>query len=523
MKRKKTIRILGMALALLTFLSACGDGGAPTQDKLSSETRDDIIMALNAEPSSLDPNTTWDTVSAVPQQAIFETLIAEKNGDSLTLEPQLATSWEISEDGMQVKFQLREGVKFHNGDTMTADDVVFSINRAIECSTTAILTSTMDHMEKTGEYEVVLHMKSPYLPILKCMTMATMSIVSKKAVEECEANGIDFARNPVGTNAYKFVSWDSGERITLERFDDYWRDPAPCSKFVFRIITDSTTGGIALENGEIDILYSPARSDMEHLSSLPHVTWDSIAGSGYSFVFFNCTQPDSPFANKLVRRAVAHALKKDDIMISAVEGLGTLIECPLSPSIAGYDEDFHFWPYDVEEAKRLMAEAGYPNGFSCTMKVNQQAIYAKAAEAIQAQLRMIGIDLKIETMERGAFLSDVWNGMNYEITTYLANCSVQDADFELYRRYHSSKIGNAANITGLTSPMIDSIVERARVSTDQEERNDLYSQVFDWVKDECQIIPMYTADMNLAFNSNLQNVYAHPVNKYFAYYYSWSN
>lgn len=518
MKRSKLLRMMCALLGLIMVLGGCG-ASKPTET--APQKRDDIIMALNAEPTGLDPNITWDTCTAVVQQAIYETLIAEKNGESQTLEPMLAESWEISEDGMQVSFKIREGVKFHNGETMTAEDVAFSINRAIESKVASVVTSTMDHMEIVDDYNVVLHMKQPYLPVLNCMTMASMSIVSKKAFEECEASGTDFARNPCGTNAYKFVNWESGDRITLERFDSYWRDPAPCSKFVFRIITDSTTGGIALENGEIDILYSPARGDKKHLSSLENVTWDSIAGAGYCFVFFNTTDENSPFSNKLVRQAVAHAIKKQDVMISAVEGLGTLIECPLSPSLPGYNHEFKFWPYDVEKAKALLAEAGYPNGFTCTMAVNQQAIYSKAAEALQAQLRVIGIELQLETMERGAFLSDVWNGMNYSISTYLANASVQDADFEIYRRYHSSKIGNAANITGLTNPEIDGYVERARLSTNQEERNELYSKVFEWVKDECQIIPMYTADMNLAFNSNLQNVYAHPVNKYFAYNYSW--
>mgnify|MGYP004524873049 CR=1 FL=1 len=519
MKVRKLSRALCLLLTVL-MLSGCG---SKEISQPTAQTRDDIIMALNAEPSGLDPNMTWDTVTAVAQTAIYETLIAEKNGDSSVLEPMLAESWEISEDGLEITFHLRQGVKFHNGETMTSEDVAFSFNRAIESPKTSVVTSAMDYMEAVDEYTAVLHMKHAYLPILNCLTMATLSVVSKKAVEDCEANGIDFARNPCGTNAYKFVSWDSGEKITLERFDDYWRDPAPVSKFTFRIITDSTTGGFALENGEIDILYAPSRSDAAHLSNLPGITWDSIPGAGFSFVFFNTTDESSPFANKLVRQAVAHALGKEDIMISAVEGLGTLIECPLAPSIEGYDESFKFWEYDLDTAKELLTQAGYPNGFKCSMKVNQQAIYTKAAEAIQGQLREIGIEMEIETMERGAYLSDVFGDMNYTISTSLSNASVPDADFELYRRYHSGTIGHSMNITGSVNSEVDEWLTQARYSLDQDERNELYSKVFEWVKDECQCIPMYTANMNLAFNSDLRNVYAHPVNKYFAYYYSWAD
>ena len=341
-------------------------------------------------------------------------------------------------------------------------------------------------------------------------------------MEECAAKGIDFARNPCGTNAYQFVEWKSGEKIELKRFKDYWRASAPCEKFTFKIITDSTTGGIALEKGEIDILYAPSRSDKPNLSALPGIKWDGIAGAGFSFVGFNCLNKNSPFYDVRVRQAVAHAIKKQDVMTVAVNGLGRLIECPLSPMIAGYDTTFKFWEYDVEKAKKLLAEAGYPNGFSCTMKINQQAIYKKAAEALQAQIRVIGIDMKIELMERGAFLRDVMGKMDYALTTSLSNASVQDPDFEVHRRYSSAVIGNSMNFTGLSDPRIDKILDAARYSLDQRERNVYYRELFDWVKENCPVVPMYTADMNIAFNANLKNVYAHPVNKYFAYYYAWN-
>ena len=496
------------------------DGNVKSEAKAAK--RSDIIFALNAEPSSLDPNNTWDTVTAVPQAAIYETLIAEKNGDSLTLEPCLAESWKISNDGKEVIFKIRKNVKFHNGETLTPEDVAFSINRAIKSPYSKVVTSTMKIMEVVDGDHVKLIMKHPYLPVLNVMTSATLSIVSKKAVEECAAKGIDFARNPCGTNAYQFVEWKSGEKIELKRFKDYWRASAPCEKFTFKIITDSTTGGIALEKGEIDILYAPSRSDKPNLSALPGLKWDGIAGAGVSFVGFNCLNKNSPFYDVRVRQAVAHAIKKQDVMTVAVNGLGRLIECPLSPMIAGYDTTFKFWEYDVEKAKKLLAEAGYPNGFSCTMKINQQAIYKKAAEALQAQIRVIGIDMKIELMERGAFLRDVMGKMDYALTTSLSNASVQDPDFEVHRRYSSAVIGNSMNFTGLSDPRIDKILDAARYSLDQRERNVYYRELFDWVKENCPVVPMYTADMNIAFNANLKNVYAHPVNKYFAYYYAWN-
>ncbi len=522
---------IGKILVAVCVIGAAGyffvgrdSGKKPEESKPAAtvQKRNDIIFALNAEPSGLDPNNTWDAVTFVPQAGIYETLIAEKNGDSLTLEPRLAESWQFSEDGKEITFKIRPNVKFHNGETMTAEDVAFSINRAIKSPFPKSITSTMVAMEVVDADHVKLILKHPYLPVLNILAQPALSVVSKKAVEECAAKGIDFARNPCGTNAYQFSEWKSGEKIELKRFDNYWGAKAPCEKFTFKIITDSTTGGIALEKGEIDVLYSPARSDKNHLQSVKTVTWQSIAGAGYCFICFNTLSENSPFRDVRVRKAVAHAIKKNDICIVAVNSLGTLIECPLSPMINGYDKDAKFWEFNVEEGKRLLAEAGYPNGFKCTMKVNQQAIYKKAAEAIQAQLRVIGIDMQIELMERGAFLKDVMNDMKFDVTTYLSNAAIQDPDFELYRRYSSKVIGHNMNIHGMTSPEMDALLDEARFSLDKDKRNENYKKVFAWNKENCLIIPMYSADMNIAFNSKVKNVFAHPINRHFVTNYAWA-
>ena len=509
---RRVISIL-ILVALTISLVACGKKGDGSQQSTQAKPTT-MTMAINAEASGLDPNMQFDTVSAVWQQGMFEGLLREKNGDSLTIEPWLAESYEIASDGMTITFKIKQGVKFHNGETMTTEDVAFSYNRAIAASGTSTLTNTMDHMEAVDADTCVLYMKQSYLPVLKCLTMCTLSIVSKKAVEECEKNGTDFARNPVGTGKYKFVSWASGDRATYERFDDYWGEKAPCETFVLRYISDSTTGGLALENGEIDVLYGPNRADAKHMKEdLDYITFNSIAGAGYTFMFFNCVG-DSPFADLKVRQAVAMALNRSDLMTAGVEGIGTLIECPLAPTIDGYDHSQKWYPYDVEAAKKLLAEAGYPNGFSCRAEICQQAQYKACAEAAQAQLRAIGIDMQIDLVEKATFLADVWQGGNFDVSLYLANCAVQDADFELYRRYHSGVQGKAGNLSGLSDPEIDAYLERARASVDSKERAELYAKVIQWAKDNCVSVPFYTANMNVAYNNAVGGVYAHPVNKF---------
>ena len=518
---RRAISLILMS-AMVLSMAACGgkqssgggQGGTGSQESQDKPKPTTMTMAINGEAGGLDPNMQFDTVSSVWQQGMFEGLLREKNGDSLTIEPWLAESYEISEDGLEITFKIRQGVKFHNGETMTTEDVAFSYNRAIAATGTSALTNTMDHMEAVDDTTCVLHLKQPYLPVLKCLTMCTMSIVSKKAVEECEKNGTDFARNPVGTGKYKFVSWASGDRATYERFEDYWGEPAACETFVLRYISDSTTGGLALENGEIDVLYGPNRADAKHMmNDLENITFDSIAGAGYTFMFFNCVG-DSPFADIRVRKAAAMALNRSDLMVAGVEGIGTLIECPLAPTIDGYDHDQTWYEYNVDEAKKLMAEAGYPNGFTIHAEICQQAQYKACAEAAQAQLRTIGIDMQIDLVVKATFISDVWQGGNCDVSIYLANCAVQDADFELYRRYHSGVQGQAGNLSGLSSPEVDAWLEEARSSTDAATRSELYVKVIQWAKDNAICVPFYTANMNVAYNNAVGGVHAHPVNKF---------
>ncbi len=211
-----------------------------------------------------------DTPSSIAVWTCYETLLAAKNGDALTIEPYLAESYELSDDGKEITLKIRDGVKFHNGDVMTVEDVEFSFNRAIKdmSSFTSTYTSMMDHMEIVDDHHVKLVLKFPYLPVLTCLTSAQLGIIDKKYYEECEANKVNFERNPIGTGCYKFVSWDSGDKITYERFNDYWGDPAPVSKFTLKTMTDTTTAAIALENGEVDILQMPDGNDIPHLKTL---------------------------------------------------------------------------------------------------------------------------------------------------------------------------------------------------------------------------------------------------------------
>ena len=185
--------------------------------------RDDLTFISVIEPTSLEPGglASSDSNFRVVATQIYETLVRETPMDRTQLQPMLAASWEFNEDNTQVTFKIKEGVKFHNGDTMTADDVAYSLNRAIGLATNADISEMLADAVVVDDTHVTLNLKYAYGPVLNILTNPNFAVVSQKYVEECEANGTNFGRNPMGTGAYKFVEWINGSSITLEALEEW--------------------------------------------------------------------------------------------------------------------------------------------------------------------------------------------------------------------------------------------------------------------------------------------------------------
>jgi len=239
--------------------AASNESGANSDQTAETAVKDSVNFSINAEPSTLDPQKGNDLLTFAVHSQIFDTLVRENADGSLV--PGLAEKWTISEDGKEIVFTLRNDVKFHNGDLMTADDVVYSLNRAITSTFTKRITGSMDKAEKIDDSTVKLVLKYSYGPILDCIATTNVGIVPQKAVE---ANEEGFARNPVGTGPFKFKEWNNGEKIVFESFKDYYRGEASIKNLTFKIISDKTSAAVALENGEVDVLLSPDEADRKN-------------------------------------------------------------------------------------------------------------------------------------------------------------------------------------------------------------------------------------------------------------------
>ncbi len=523
-KMKKGVALL-LAAILVLALAACGGTAAPSGSAggsteggaASAPAREDLNFAFIAESQELDPAKTSDTLTYIVLSQVFDTLVRIEADGSIA--PWLAKDWTVSEDGKEVIFEIQEGVTFHNGDPLTMEDVVFSLNRAIASPQAAKFTAVFSGAEKVDEKSVKVTLPNAYAPFLYSIGNPCMGIVSEKAINEF---GDDFGRNPVGTGAYKYVDWVSGEKMTLTRNDAWWHGPAPIKDVTLRFISDAGTAAISLEKGEIDVLFKSATSDRDTLmanSNLNYYEWPSALCYHVSFN----NGENSVFKDRALREAVSYAIDPEAILIGGLDGIGEVLEFMTSPAAFGYDPDFKQNEYNPEKAKQLLEAAGYPTDGSLTVRIrtNQAASYAGPCEIIQEQLRQIGITATVDKLERATYLDEVTRNFDYDITFYVITALIPDADYTMYTRLHSSMLGAGNNFTQTNIPELDKVLDQARTSQNEAERKELYAEAAQITKDYATLIPICTGRYNIVANKNLKGVAEHAIDLHYMYDYSW--
>lgn len=505
---KKMACIWGTALAISVLL-------APAS--FASKENNAVAVRNVGDQKTYDPYRTTDLVDWQTHYQIFDSLFRETPEGEYV--PALCTDYKISEDGTEVFFIIRDGVKFHNGDIMTVDDVVFSLNTAIASPFTSKFTSVMKDAVKVDDKTVKLILKHAYLPIIGCLVSSSTSIVPKKVYE---ADPDEFGRsNPVGTGPYVYKGSRRGESITMEAFPDYWRGEAKVKHHVVRVIKDNMSALMAMQSGTLDrMVPNQDYSDRQLIIDDPRLEYYEAPQACTFLIAFNNAR--GPFADKRVREAVARAIDKEELILGAVNGMAGPTDAGIVPMCPQSPKDFKGLPYDPELSKKLLAEAGYANGLSVTMRIIGATNYTKPAEVIQSQLRKIGIDMKIEPMDRGRWFDLVNHKAQFDITFYAHAISVNDADFCTYPFLHSSQLnGKGTNYMGVSISEMDECLDKARSSLDPEERNKYYARVCEIIRDESIYVPCYTGKRTVAAVKGLNGVFAGPMQRYYVYNYSW--
>ncbi|THH35383.1 ABC transporter substrate-binding protein [Aliishimia ponticola] len=377
---------------------------------MAAEAKDDIIIAMQLEPPHLDPTSAAaQAIDSVVYTNIFEGLTRFMGDGSVV--PGLAESWEISDDGTVYTFKLRDGVTFHDGTTMDAEDVKFSLDRALaEDSTNAQkgLFAGITSVEVVDPLTVKVTLDGPNGNFLFNMAWGDAVIVAPESIENIK-------QNPVGTGAYAFSEWVQGDKITLTRNSDYWGEAPALASATFKFINDPTAAFASVMAEDVDVFTGfPAPENLPQFEADPR--FQVLVGSTEGETILSTNNKQPPFDNLKVRQAVAHAIDRQAIIDGAMFGLGTPIGTHFAPHNPAYVDLTAQSAYDPEKAKALLAEAGFADGFETTLHLPPPSYARRGGEIIAAQLAQVGIKAEIINVEWAQWLETVFRGKNFGLT-----------------------------------------------------------------------------------------------------------
>lgn len=499
-KKKKILWLLITMLVLSFTLAGCGAGA--TKDK------DTLVVAQGADAVTLDPHGTNDQPGSRVSKQIYNTLVFAT--EEMELVPALAKSWEQI-DLLTWEFKLVEGVKFHNDEELKASDVKFTFERMIDSPTVAHILGPVSEIEIIDEYTVRLITSEPFAPLLAHLTHTACSILNEKAVTD---EGEDYGQKPVGTGPFKFVDWKLGDKIILERFDDYFKGAASVEKVVFKNVPEGTSRTMGLETGEIDIAYDVEPVDKDRVKE--HERLKLIEAPSFSSQYLGYNTRKAPFDDIKVRQAINHAVDVQDIINTVLNGGGKIATSPLTGAIFGANNDIEGYDYDVKKAKALLAEAGYADGFTTTIWTNDSPLRASIAEIVQAQLKEVGIEAKIEVVEWSAYLARTSAG-EHDMFILGWTTVTGDADYGLYALYHSSQHGSAGNRTFYSNPEVDKLLDIGRTEPEEQKRLEAYRKAQEIIVEEAPQLFLYFAKDNVGIQKNVEGFKLHPAGHHSLY------
>ncbi len=376
----------------------------------SALAKDDLTIAIQLEPPHLDPTSAAaGAIDSVLYSNVFEGLT--RFGPDGSVNPGLAESWTISDDGLTYTFKLREGVTFHDGTTMDADDVVFSLNRTQgeeSANAQKALYAGIASVEAIDPTTVKLTLSAPNGSMLFNLAWGDAVIVAPESIDTIK-------QKPIGTGAFKFDNWVQGDKIDLSRNENYWGTAPALAKATFKFISDPTAAFAAIMAEDIDAFAGfPAPENLPQFEADPR--FKVIVGNTEGETILSTNNKMPPFDNVKVRKALAHAIDRQAIIDGAMFGLGTPIGTHFAPHNPDYVDLTSNSTYDPEMAKKLLAEAGFPDGFKTTLKLPPPSYARRGGEIIAAQLRQVGIETEISNLEWAQWLEQVFRGKDYGLT-----------------------------------------------------------------------------------------------------------
>ena len=514
MKKNFVKKSFAVLTAAALFLTACGTGkqsGSVSEDShRGDETevsgmqggayKDILSVAIRDEPASLDPHLNTQLVSEAVRREIYDFLVVKD--EEGRLQPSLATSWENVDD-TTIRFTLRDDVVFHNGEKMTAEDVRYTLVRASEKSGSAPLFQSVDteNTKAIDDTTLELKLKEPMAPIFNFLSSPEGGILCKKAVEELGDD--EFGRNPVGSGPLKLKNWTTGTSIELERNDEYWGEKPTYKTLLVKFIAEPANRTIELETGGVDLIYDVSTNDIDRIRDNRELRL--ISGTGLKHTYISISMEDPVMKDIRVREALAYALDMNSIVDAVFTGTAKTSDSVMSPNIFGY-KSMGVNPYDPDQARALLKEAGYDNSLEITVKGYDNTQFVDILEIAQNMWKAVGITAKVDIMEYAAFAEQEAAGdIQMGISAFTASSGDPDQALGLWKSGYGGVLqGNDAKI--------DEYLDKGRSVYDETEREALYQEAQKYMWDTHYMIPIAFSDVVYATTAKVENLECSPGN-----------
>lgn len=523
MKKFSFMALLGV---LILILAACTDDSNVEEEATEGEETaaaegGTLTLAIPSDAVSMDPHGSNDVPSEQIRDTIYEPLLTQD--ENFEIVPVLAEEYEQVDDTTW-QFKLREGVTFHDGSEFNADVVKANIERVkdpAKASPRSFLLEMVSEVNVIDDYTVELVTEYPFAPLANNLTHGAGKMISKDLIDadyqqaldeagsdlsleeyydlraeggeehEAAANEISsfvgqlVESEPVGTNYFKFDSRNPGEQTAVVRNDDYWGDTALLDGVTFKVVSEPGSRIAELESGSSDAILATLSSNIDRVENNEDVTLLRNDSVSIDYIGFNTEK--EPFDDPRVRQAITHAFDSQAVLDGVYNGSGTPAEAPLAPGVLGYSEDLEGLEYDMDRAKELLDESGVEDLTINLMVNDDNPERVDVALWLQESLSNLGITVNVEQVEWGAYLAATGAGEHDMFILGWSN-STGDPDNGITPLFHSDNIGDTGNRSFYNNPELDSILDEARQSTEESEREELYMEAQQILVDEAPAI-----------------------------------
>ena len=490
MKRK----LIYLSILVLLVLFACSQK-ENQKERVEKEEKKILTMAQKAEIKTLDPQKATDSVSRSIIKLINQTLVYIDNEGNIV--PELAQ--EITKvSPKETLIKIKNDIKFSNGETLTIDDVLFSLERAKASPKMSQDLYMIESFEKVDDRTLKINTLYDAGNLLHKLASGGVAIINKKAFEKDE-------NNIVGTGMFKLKEWVAGEKLVLERNEFFKDSKSNIDTLVVKFVPEANSRMIMLETGEIDLARDLLPLDFKKLSEDTKFTTVEIETPSNMFLGFDLR--NELLADKRVRQAIAYAINNEDLVKTVFNGSASVATSPVPKITTGHNENSNNYPQNIEKAKQLLAEAGYPNGFNIELFVSEDNQRIDMAVIIQDNLKKIGINAEIKTFQWAAYVSTIENPNIIKPLFIMSwNISNDDPDEVLYPLYHSSQIDAHTNVVFYKNEKFDNLISEARETTDKDKRMKLYEEAQDIIQEDLPHYTLVYPKQNFAYKASIKNI-----------------